>query len=199
MGYDRPDQLQRPRTPDLENSRKTAEKGAEWPPSKVLGKQPKNSRTAKQPKNSCFARFGCFSGCFSAVSPALYTRASRHLFQLFFGCFQSPAFGASVAGRSDRNSWVSFRNKYTWWTFRIFLIFSSRGGGRGSPRRQEEKGSVFFIENPQEGGGGFREGEGAEGPGGCLRRIGDLGGGGLKNFFRGRNVHQVQISRARKP
>ena len=28
--YDRPDQLQRPRTPDLENSRKTAEKGAEW-------------------------------------------------------------------------------------------------------------------------------------------------------------------------
>ena len=94
--YDRPDQLQRPRTPDLENSRKrcrvapeqsagkTAEKGAEWPPSKVPGKQPKNSRTGSQTAEKqlfctlrvffrLFSRhftrgpLGTFFGCFSAV------------------------------------------------------------------------------------------------------------------------------------
>ena len=48
LGAKSPDQLQRPRTLNLENSRKTAGKGAEWPPGKVPGKQPKNSRTASQ-------------------------------------------------------------------------------------------------------------------------------------------------------
>ena len=41
-----------------------------------------------------------------------------------------------------------------------------RGAGRG--------GGVDFFENP--GGGG------AEGPGGCLRRIGEFGGGGVNIF-----------------
>ena len=55
--------------PDIENSRKTAEKGAEW----VTVKQAKNSRKKqpKHPKNSCF-------DCFSAVF---------RVFRLFFGCF----------------------------------------------------------------------------------------------------------------
>ena len=42
-------------------------------------------------------------------------------------------------------------------------------------------GSFFFIENPG-GGGGVRRGGGAEGLGGCLRRI---GWGGLNFFFSG--------------
>ena len=52
------------------------------------------------------------------------------------------------------------------------------------------RGDWSFIENPRRGGGG-RPG-GAEGLGGCLRRIGEFfGGGGLIFFFRGRNVLQV--------
>ena len=87
--------------------------GARKQPKKVPGgprvKCRENSRktaggAAKQPKNSCFACFGCFSGCFSAVSPALYTGPTRHPFRLFFGCFRGPTFGASVAGRADRNT-----------------------------------------------------------------------------------------------
>ena len=34
--YDRPDQLQRDRTPNLETSRKTAEKGARWVRGRIL-------------------------------------------------------------------------------------------------------------------------------------------------------------------
>ena len=42
------------------------------------------------------------------------------------------------------------------------------------------------------GGGGSPGGGGAEGPGGCLRRIGEFGGGGgLNIFFMGPNVLQV--------
>ena len=61
--------LQRCQMPDIENSRKTAEKGAEW----VTVKQPKNSRknsrntrktAEKQSKQLFFGCFGCFSGCF---------------------------------------------------------------------------------------------------------------------------------------
>ena len=55
--------------PDIGNSRKTAEKGAE----RVTVKQPKNSR-----KNSRNTRKNCQNGCFSGVS-ALF-------FRLFFGC-----------------------------------------------------------------------------------------------------------------
>ena len=35
------------------------------------------------------------------------------------------------------------RAQITWWTFRIFFIFSARGGGRGSLRRRE--GGVDFY------------------------------------------------------
>ena len=41
------------------------------------------------------------------------------------------------------------------------------------------EGGVVFIENAQEGGG---EG-GTEGPGRCLRRIGEFGGGGGAKYF----------------
>ena len=56
----------------------------------------------------------------------------------------------------------------------IFYFFCS-GRGKGE---SEEKGSVFngkFQEGCVPGGGGA--GRGREGPGGCLRRIGDWGGG----------------------
>ena len=68
-------------------------------------------------------------------------------------------------------------------------MFCAREGGRGSPRRQEAGGISLLLKVP--GGGGFtRTGE-AEGPGGCLRRIGNFGGWRLIFFVRGRNVHQV--------
>ena len=43
-------------------------------------------------------------------------------------------------------------------------------------------GGLIFIENPRGVGGSPGEG-GAEGSGGCLRRIGELGGGGGLNVF----------------
>ena len=58
-----------------------------------------------------------------------------------------------------------------------FFTFSARERVRGSPRRREGGGDRISIENPRRGGGGLpTEGEGAEGPGGCLR--GNWGGGG---------------------
>ena len=106
--YDRPDQLQRPRTPDLE---KTAEKQPKKVPRGPRVKCRRNSRktagkTPEACKTAVFRLFGCPSGCFSAVFPALYSGATRHLFRLFFGCFQGPAFGASVAGRADREAMI---------------------------------------------------------------------------------------------
>ena len=47
-------------------------------------------------------------------------------------------------------------------------------------------GGGFFIENPRRGG--------AEGPGGCLQRIGNWRGGANFFFFRGRTFHQVTCS-----
>ena len=67
--------LQRCQMPNTENSRKTAEKGAEW----VTVKQPKNSRknsqntrktAEKQSKQLFFGCFGCFSGCFTVTHSA---------------------------------------------------------------------------------------------------------------------------------
>ena len=107
--YDRPGQLQRTRTPDLENSRKTAEKGAKWAPRKVPGKQPKNiQKNTRSMQNSCFSAvwlpirlfFGCFPGTLRGAHSAPFSA----VFRLFFGCFQGPAFGASVAGRADRKA-----------------------------------------------------------------------------------------------
>ena len=65
----------------------------------------------------------------------------------------------------------------------IFYFFSVRGGGRASPSRGGEGGSVFFIENPSKGGG--VPGVGA-GPRGREDVRGSFwGGGGLDIFFSG--------------
>ena len=68
----------------------------------------------------------------------------------------------------------------------MFLFFFCSGRGRG---RREERGGLVFLPSP---GGGFQE---SEGPGGCLRRIGEfLGGGwGLTIFFRPRILHQEEV------
>ena len=76
--------------PDIENSRQTAEKGAEW----ITVKQPNNSR--KNSWNSWKAAVLTVSATFLAVLP-------WHLLRLFFGCFQCQAFGTSVDGRRDCN------------------------------------------------------------------------------------------------
>ena len=86
--YNPPSQLQRPRTPDLENSRKTAEKGAEWAPGKVPGKQPKNSRTGSQTAEKqlfCMLRmfFRLFFGCFPGTSPGAHSAPFSAVFRLF--------------------------------------------------------------------------------------------------------------------
>ena len=75
--------------------------------------------------------------------------------------------------------------------FRYFLFFFCSGRGKGESEAPGRGGSIFFG-NSQEGGG-CPGGGGAEGPGRCLRRIGEFFGGGAKYFFRGRNVHQVSL------
>ena len=83
-------------------------------------------------------------------------------------------------------------NFKTWWTFRIFFIFSARGG-EGGPRRQKGGGrGQFFIENPRRGVSQERGGGG-----GLKGREGVCGewGGGLNIFFRGRNAHQEELLR----
>ena len=73
----------------------------------------------------------------------------------------------------------------------IFYFFLLGEGEWGSPRRWEGGGSVF-IENTRRGGVS-RTGR-AEGPGGCLRRIGELGGGGAQYFFSGPKYPPRNIS-----
>ena len=83
--------------PDIENSRKTAEKGAKW----VTGKQPEEQ--PKHPKNS---QNSCFSGV-SAVLPAVFrllTATHSAPFAAVFRLFQCRAFGTSVDGRRDGNA-----------------------------------------------------------------------------------------------
>ena len=71
---------------DIENSRETAEKGAEW----VTVKQPKNSRknsrntrkTAEKQSKQLF--FGC-----SAVFPAVFQLLYRDPLGTLFGCFSA--------------------------------------------------------------------------------------------------------------
>ena len=71
------------------------------------------------------------------------------------------------------------QTRKTWWTFRIFFIFSAWGSGRGSLRRREG-GVDFFIENPR---GGGSPGEGVS--------VANWGMGGRLIFFLGgRDVHQ---------
>ena len=69
----------------------------------------------------------------------------------------------------------------TWWTFRIFFIFFCSGRGKEQFEAPGKGGFRFLIENPRRG---VSRGRGSEGPGGCLRRIWDLGGG-AKYFFLG--------------
>ena len=68
---------------------------------------------------------------------------------------------------------ICLKTKESWWTFRIFFL--ARGGGRRSLRAPGVVGGIgFFFFKFRRGGG--RPG-GAERPGGCLQRIGNLGGG----------------------
>ena len=75
------------------------------------------------------------------------------------------------------------------WTFRIFFIFFLLRGGKGGVRGDREGGGGrFFIENPRRGGSPTRGvGGGRED---VCREFGELGGGGLNIFFRGRNARQ---------
>ena len=62
------------------------------------------------------------------------------------------------------------------------FFFSARGRGRGSPRRWEGGGTVFFfLKIP----GGEVSREGAEGPGGSAANWRIWGGGGAKYIFSG--------------
>ena len=67
----------------------------------------------------------------------------------------------------------------------IFLIFSARGGGRGSLRRREGGGYRVFIENPRKGGGVCSPGRRGRG----AANWGIWGGEAKCILFRGRNVH----------
>ena len=69
------------RTPDVQNSRKIAEKGAEWVPGKVPAKQQRNSQ-----KNSRNSQDSCFSAV-SAVFPAAFWRFYQNPLGTSFGCF----------------------------------------------------------------------------------------------------------------
>ena len=64
----------------------------------------------------------------------------------------------------------------TWWTFRYFFFCSGRGKGESEA---PGGGGCRFLLKP----GGFSRRGGAEGPGGCLQRIGEFGGGWGKMFF----------------
>ena len=74
----------------------------------------------------------------------------------------------------------------------IFIFFLLGGGERGV-RGAGRGGGRFFIENPRRGGlpGGW--GRGARGAGRVF--AGNVGGGGAKYFFSGRNSHQENVYR----
>ena len=66
----------------------------------------------------------------------------------------------------------------------IFYFFCS-GRRKGESEAPGSVGGRFFIENARRlGGFSLKGGGGAEGPGGCLWRIGELGEGG-QFFFSG--------------
>ena len=69
--------------------------------------------------------------------------------------------------------------------FEYFFFFSARGGEEGVRGRGEAGGVGFSLKIPRGGGVASPGGGGAEGAGGCLRRIGDFWGGGAKYFFSG--------------
>ena len=67
---------------------------------------------------------------------------------------------------------------YTWWTFRILLIFFGSGRGKGESEAPGRGRGLVFIENPRRGG---LPGEGG-GRGACRVSLGNLGAG-AKYFF----------------
>ena len=92
--------------------------GPEQSAGKTAEKQPE-----KHPKHAKQLFFGCLAArpaVFPAVFPALCPGPTRHLFRLFFGCFQGPALGASVAGRADRKSRLKLSENFErHWSIRI--------------------------------------------------------------------------------
>ena len=82
--------------PDVENSRKTAEEGAEWGHGKTAEKQPEKQLKPRKKKTAVLTVFRVFV-CFPAVFRLLY----RDPLGTLFGCFQCRAFGTSVGGRRD--------------------------------------------------------------------------------------------------
>ena len=86
-----------------------------------------------------------------------------------YGDPRDPSFETTRLGNSHQYE--------SWWTFRIGFYFFLLGEGEGGIRGIGEGGGSIFIENPRRGEGVSSGGEGAEGPGGCLRRIGEFGGG----------------------
>ena len=67
---DRPDQLQRPRTPDLQNNRENNRKGGKWAPGKVPGTQPKTvGKTPEACQTTVFRLFGKLSQPFFSYFP----------------------------------------------------------------------------------------------------------------------------------
>ena len=68
--------------PDLENSRKTAEKGAEWVTVKTARKTAGKTPEKKTPENSQ-------NSCFSGVFPAVFRLFYRDPLGTLFGCFSA--------------------------------------------------------------------------------------------------------------
>ena len=87
--------------PDVENSRKTAEKGCRVGHGKTAEKQPENTRnTLKTDVFRVFrVFFRLFFGCFTVTHSAPFSAVFR--------LFQRRAFGTSVAGRGDCKSRLS--------------------------------------------------------------------------------------------
>ena len=84
-------------------------------------------------------------------------------------------FGALGLKLSESKEFLGGRFGY----FLFFLLGEGEGGVRGARRGVGGIGSLLKIPG---GGGVFQE---QEGPGGCLRRIGDFWGGGANIFFFG--------------
>ena len=81
----------------------------------------------------------------------------------------------------------------SWWTFRIYFFFCS-GRGKGESEAPGGVGGSVFIGDPKRGG--FSRTGGAEGPGGCPRRMGIFfGGGEAKYFFRCRNDTEMSTKK----
>ena len=124
----------------------------------------------KYPQNTKTAYFGYFFGVFGVFSWGSRISARGVFFRYFSWKFRVGPSRGSVAGRGVLNT--------TWWTFRIFFIFSARGRGRGSeaPERGWE-GSGFLLKIP---GGGFSQPREEEGePRGREGVCGEFGGGRL--------------------